>query len=69
MVGAASPATAIDEGIKHQVEELIGKLEGRLLCAGRGHAGSWLRALVSGSKAGDSAPPELNTVLSALATF
>ena len=43
MVGAASPATAVDEGIEHQVEELVGELEGDLLRAGRGFAGQLLQ--------------------------
>ena len=33
------PAAAIDEGIEHQVEELVGELEGDFLRAGRGFAG------------------------------
>jgi hypothetical protein len=39
MVGAGDPATTIDEGIEHQVEELIGELEADFLRAGRGLAG------------------------------
>src|SRR5262249_53319418 len=31
LVGAANPATAVDEGIEHQVEELVGELECDLL--------------------------------------
>jgi len=45
MVGAANPAAAIDEGIEHHVQELVGELEGDLLRAGRGLAGK----LVEGS--------------------
>ena len=39
MIGAADAAAAIDEGIEHQVEELVGELEADLLRAGRGFAG------------------------------
>src|SRR5262249_29150091 len=39
IVGAANPATAIDEGIEHHVEELVGELEAHLLCAGRRFTG------------------------------
>ena len=39
MIGAADAAAAIDEGIEHQVEELVGELECDLLRAGRGFAG------------------------------
>ena len=39
MVSAADTATAIDEGVKHQVEKLVAELECRLLCTGRGLAG------------------------------
>src|SRR5262249_50851616 len=45
MVGAADAAAAIDEGIEHHVQELVGELEGDLLRAGRGFAGK----LVQGS--------------------
>ena len=45
MVGAADPAAAIDEGIEHHVQELVGELEPDLLRAGRGLAGK----LVQGS--------------------
>src|SRR5262249_1706477 len=45
IVGGANPATAVDEGIEHQVEELVGELEGDLLRTGRGFAGE----LVQGS--------------------
>src|SRR5215472_18391532 len=31
IVGAANPATAVDEGIEHHVEELVGELERDLL--------------------------------------
>ena len=36
MVGAADPAAPIDEGIEHQVEELVAELEADLLRAGCG---------------------------------
>src|SRR5262249_41515487 len=39
LVGAANPATAVDEGIEHQVEKLVGELEGDLLRARRGFPG------------------------------
>ena len=39
VIGAADAAAPIDEGIEHQVEELVGELEGDLLRAGRGFAG------------------------------
>ena len=39
MAGAADPAAAIDEGIEHHVEKLVGELECHFLCAGRGLAG------------------------------
>src|SRR5262249_26192853 len=45
MVGAADPAAAIDEGIEHYVQELVGELEPDFLRAGRGLAGK----LVQGS--------------------
>ena len=37
--GAGGAAAAIDEGIEHQPEELVGHLERDLLAAGRGFAG------------------------------
>ena len=45
VIGAAYSAAAIDEGIKHQVEKLVGELEGDFLRTGRGLAGK----LVQGS--------------------
>jgi hypothetical protein len=36
---AGHAAAAVDEGIEHQPEELIGHLERDLLAAGRGFAG------------------------------
>ena len=42
MVGTADPATAIDEGVKHYVEELVGELEGGVLRTGCGFAGNEL---------------------------
>jgi hypothetical protein len=45
VIGAADAAAAIDEGIEHQVEELVAELETDLLRAGRGFAGK----LVQGS--------------------
>jgi hypothetical protein len=39
VIGAADPAAAINEGIKHHVEKLVGELEGDFLRAGRGFAG------------------------------
>ena len=39
MIGAADPAAAIDEGIEHQVEKLVGELEADFLRAGGGFAG------------------------------
>src|SRR5262249_37477917 len=44
MVGAADPAAAIDEGIEHHVQELVGELEGDLLRAGRGLAGKMVQS-------------------------
>ena len=44
MIGAADAAASIDEGIEHQVEELVGELEADALGAGRGFA----RKLVQG---------------------
>jgi hypothetical protein len=39
VIGAADPAAPVDEGIEHQVEELVGELEADFLRAGRGLAG------------------------------
>jgi hypothetical protein len=39
VIGAAGAAAAIDEGIEHQVQELVAELEPDLLRAGRGFAG------------------------------
>ncbi len=44
VIGAADPAAAIDEGIEHQIEELVGELESNLLRAGRGFAGKLIQA-------------------------
>ena len=44
MVGAADPAAAIDEGIEHQVEELVAELEADLLRAGCGLAVELIQA-------------------------
>ena len=40
----ADAAAAVDEGIEHQPEELVGHLEADLLAAGRGLAGELARA-------------------------
>src|SRR5215831_15157348 len=45
VVGAADPAAAIDEGIEHHVQELVGELECHLLCAGRGLAGKLVQGI------------------------
>ena len=44
MIGAADAAASVDEGIEHQIEELVGQLEADPLRAGRGFA----RKLVQG---------------------
>src|SRR5262245_63393392 len=45
MVGAADPAAAIDEGIEHHVEKLVGELECHLLRTGRGLAGKLVQGI------------------------
>src|SRR5215472_4398143 len=70
-------ASAVNEGIEHDAEELVGELERALLRAGRGSPESCDSALprlapVSRkmvTKAGGSAPPLLKNALSPLATL
>ena len=77
MIGAADAAASIDEGIEHQVEELVGELEADLLRAGRGFAGKLVQGVVrllpvrpkSGTKAGGSAPPLLKKLSMAWPTL
>jgi len=45
MVAAANPATTIDEGVEHHVEELAAELEGGLLRAGGGFARSLAQSI------------------------
>ena len=48
--GAGHAARAIDEGIEHEAEELVGHLEAGLLAAGRGLAGELARARCRGCR-------------------
>jgi hypothetical protein len=45
MVGAADPAAAVDEGIEHHVEKLVGELEADFCAPVAASPESWLSAL------------------------
>jgi len=44
-IGAADAAASVDEGIEHQVEELVGELEADALRAGGGFAGKLVQGV------------------------
>ena len=77
MIRAADAAASIDEGVEHQVEELVGDLEADALGAGSGFAESWSKAPVglvpvspnSGTQLAGSRPPLLKKSSIALPTL